>query len=46
MERAAYAAPERRSYAVRKSPFYVVPRIYRGVLGWWYVRWGRKLWLI
>ena len=26
--------------------FYIFPRIYRGALGWWYVRWGRKLWLI
>jgi hypothetical protein len=27
-------------------PFYIFPRIYRGALGWWYVRWGRKLWMI
>jgi len=27
-------------------PFYALPRVYRGALGWVYVRWGRKLWLI
>jgi hypothetical protein len=26
-------------------PFYILPRIYRGALGWVYIRWGRKLWL-
>jgi hypothetical protein len=55
MERAALAAHEGRSYAViedrklydmRPRPFYILPRIYRGALGWWYVRWGRKLWMI
>ncbi len=25
-------------------PFFVVPRIRRGALGWVYLRWGRKLW--
>jgi len=27
------------------KPFYILPRIYRGALGWVYIRWGRKLWL-
>lgn len=27
-------------------PFYVVPRVWRCEYGWWYVRWGRKLWMI
>jgi hypothetical protein len=27
-------------------PFYVLPRFKRGVLGWIYIRWGRKLWLL
>lgn len=55
MERAAHAAPEGRVAAViedravyerRHSPFYIFPRFYQGALGWWYVRWGRKLWLL
>jgi hypothetical protein len=27
-------------------PFYFLPRIYRGALGWVYIRWGRKLWML
>ena len=27
-----------------QRPFYWVPRIRRGALGWIYLRWGRKLW--
>jgi hypothetical protein len=27
-------------------PFLFIPRIYRGALGWIYIRWGRKLWLL
>jgi hypothetical protein len=26
-------------------PFYILPRVYKGALGWIYIRWGRKLWL-
>lgn len=55
MERAAHAAHkgrtatviEDRAYYERKhKPFYILPRFYRGALGWWYVRWGHKLWLL
>jgi hypothetical protein len=27
-------------------PFYILPRFKRGALGWIYIRWGRKLWLL
>lgn len=27
-----------------ERPFYWIPRIRRGALGWIYLRWGRKLW--
>jgi len=27
-----------------ERPFFVVPRLRRGALGWMYLRWGRKLW--
>ncbi len=29
-----------------KRPFFWLPRISKGVLGWTYLRWGRKLWRI
>lgn len=55
MERAAHAAHKGRSYAVTDDqkihnleprPFYILPRIWRCRYGWWYVRWGHKLWMI
>jgi hypothetical protein len=27
-------------------PFYILPRFKRGALGWIYIRWGRKLWMV
>jgi hypothetical protein len=30
---------------LQREKFYLVPRIYKGALGWLYVRWGNKLWL-
>lgn len=27
-------------------PFYLLPRVKCNAMGWVYVRWGRKLWLI
>jgi hypothetical protein len=27
-------------------PFYILPRFKRGALGWIYIRWGRKLWML
>jgi hypothetical protein len=29
-----------------QRPFYWLPRLKRGALGWLYLRWGRKLWRI
>lgn len=31
---------------MEKRPFFWFPRVSRGALGWIYIRWGRKLWLI
>jgi hypothetical protein len=27
-------------------PFCILPRFKRGALGWIYIRWGRKLWML
>jgi hypothetical protein len=31
---------------MKPRPFFFIPRFSRGALGWLYIRWGRKLWLI
>jgi hypothetical protein len=31
---------------MKPRPFYILPRFKRGALGWIYIRWGRKLWML
>jgi hypothetical protein len=31
---------------MKPCPFYILPRFKRGALGWIYIRWGRKLWML